>query len=73
MGDYFSNYSTIKMKSSDPVLWMNAAEVAFLRAEGKAIFNFDMGGEAGNSIIKEFDFLSSNGERLELTIIWKMP
>ncbi len=48
MGDYFSNYSTIKMKSSDPVLWMNAAEVAFLRAEGKAIFNFDMGGEAGN-------------------------
>ena len=48
MGDYFSNYSTIKMKSSDPVLWMNAAEVAFLRAEGKAIFNFVMGGEAGN-------------------------
>lgn len=48
MGEYFSNYSTIKISSSDPVLWMNAAEVAFLRAEGKAIFNFDMGGEAAD-------------------------
>ncbi len=48
MTDYFSKYSTIKIKSTDAVLWMNAAEVAFLRAEGKAIFNFDMGGEAGD-------------------------
>lgn len=44
--DYFSNYSIINMKASDPVLWMNAAEVAFLRAEGEAVFNFEMGGEA---------------------------
>jgi hypothetical protein len=48
MAIHFSNYSTIKMKTSDPVLWMNAAEVAFLRAEGKAIFGFDMGGEASS-------------------------
>lgn len=27
-------------------MWMNAAEIAFLRAEGKAIFGFNMGGEA---------------------------
>lgn len=45
---HFNKYSRIKMSSSDPVLWMNAAEVAFLRAEGKAIFGFDMGGEAGD-------------------------
>lgn len=44
--DYFINYSKIKISASDPILWMNAAEVAFLRAEGKAIFKFDMGGEA---------------------------
>lgn len=43
---YFKQYSRPKMSASDPVLWMNAAEVAFLRAEGKAIFGFDMGGEA---------------------------
>lgn len=48
MTEYFSNYSRIKMSSNDPVLWMNAAEVAFLRAEGKAIFGFDMGGNAGD-------------------------
>ena len=27
-------------------MWMNAAEVAFLRAEGKAVFDFNMGGDA---------------------------
>ncbi|NDV65868.1 RagB/SusD family nutrient uptake outer membrane protein [Bacteroides sp. 224] len=47
-GEHFKNYSQIKMTAADPVLWMNAAEVAFLRAEGKAIFGFDMGGEAAN-------------------------
>lgn len=47
MTDHFKKYSTIKMTASDAVLWMNAAEVAFLRAEGKAVFGFDMGGEAG--------------------------
>lgn len=32
--------------SSTPICWMNAAEVAFLKAEAKAVFGFDMGGEA---------------------------
>lgn len=44
----FINYSTVKITASDPLLWMNAAEVAFLRAEGAAIFNFDMNGNAGD-------------------------
>jgi hypothetical protein len=39
-------YSTIKLTGSDPVQWMNAAEVAFLRAEAVAVFGFDMGGTA---------------------------
>lgn len=39
-------YSGPAIKSGDPLYWMNAAEVAFLRAEGKAVFGFDMGGEA---------------------------
>ncbi|MCD8072091.1 MAG: SusD/RagB family nutrient-binding outer membrane lipoprotein [Alistipes sp.] len=39
-------FSGIKVSQSDPLLWMNAAEVAFLRAEGTAIFGFNMGGTA---------------------------
>lgn len=39
-------YSGPQIAASDPLYWLNAAEVAFLRAEGKAVFNFDMGGEA---------------------------
>ncbi len=41
MKEYFINYSRVKI-SSDPVLWMNAAEVAFLRAEATAIYGFNM-------------------------------
>ena len=40
-------YSGINMKPNDPLYWMNAAEVAFLRAEAAAVYNFNMGGEAG--------------------------
>ena len=43
---YFSKYSRVNISASAPVMWMNAAEIAFLRAEGKAIFGFNMGGEA---------------------------
>ena len=31
---------------NDPVYWMNAAEVAFLKAEAVAVFGFDMGTDA---------------------------
>lgn len=41
-------YSGIKVTPDSPALWMNAAEVAFLRAEGSAIFGFAMGGSAGS-------------------------
>lgn len=46
--DSFIKYSKVKMSASAPIFWMNAAEVAFLRAEGKAIFDFDMGGDAAS-------------------------
>lgn len=36
-------YSNYKVASNDKILWMNAAEVAFLRAEG-ALLGWDMGG-----------------------------
>ena len=39
-------YSGVKIDAADPLYWMNAAEVAFLRAEGVAVFGFDMGGTA---------------------------
>lgn len=37
----YTPFSTINMQISDPIVWLNAAEVAFLRAEG-AIRNWDM-------------------------------
>lgn len=42
----FIKYSRIKISASDPLVWMNAAEVAFLRAEGAAVFGFEMKGTA---------------------------
>lgn len=39
-------YSGVNLKPTDPLYWMNAAEVAFLRAEAKAIYGFNTGGEA---------------------------
>lgn len=40
------NFSGVGVKADDPLIWMTASEVAFLRAEGVAIHNFDMGGTA---------------------------
>ena len=39
-------YSGVNISSNSALVWMNAAEVAFLRAEGQAIFNYNMGGTA---------------------------
>lgn len=40
-------YSGVNISISSPVTWMNAAEVAFLKAEAKGVFGFNMGsGEA---------------------------
>ncbi len=39
-------YSGVKIDPAAPAIWMNAAEVAFLRAEGTAVYGFNMGGSA---------------------------
>lgn len=39
-------YSGVAIDSDDPLVWMNAAEVAFLKAEAAAVFGFNMGGSA---------------------------
>ena len=36
-------YSGVKISPSDPLVWMNAAEVCFLKAEAEAVFGYDMG------------------------------
>ncbi len=36
-------YSGVNISTTDPVMWMNAAEVAFLKAEAAAVFGFKMG------------------------------
>ncbi|MCL1616379.1 SusD/RagB family nutrient-binding outer membrane lipoprotein [Bacteroides sp. ET71] len=43
---YFPSYSAINISANDAIQWMNAAEVAFLRAEGVAVFGFNLGGTA---------------------------
>ncbi|MBD5320948.1 MAG: SusD/RagB family nutrient-binding outer membrane lipoprotein [Bacteroides sp.] len=40
------NFSDINFPGNTPALWMNASEVCFLRAEGAAVFGWDMGGTA---------------------------
>lgn len=40
------HYSGVNVNSTSPITWMNAAEVAFLRAEATAVFGFKMGGSA---------------------------
>lgn len=46
LGTVGRKYAGIRLSPSDPLVWMNAAEVAFLKAEAKAVFGFDMGGNA---------------------------
>lgn len=43
--DRIKNYSSTTYKRNEPTLWMPAAEIAFLRAEG-ALRGWDMGGTA---------------------------
>lgn len=39
-------YSGINITKDSPIVWMNAAEVAFLKAEAVAVFGYNMGGSA---------------------------
>lgn len=45
--DAYNRYSKVKVGQHDNILWMSAAEVAFLRAEG-ALVGWNMGGSAEN-------------------------
>ncbi len=40
------NFSDVNIPGNTPALWLNASEVAFLRAEGVAVFGWNMGGTA---------------------------
>lgn len=40
------NFSDVNLPGNTPALWQNASEVCFLRAEGAAVFGWDMGGTA---------------------------
>ena len=44
--DWSVKFSSINLLGNAPALWLNAAEVCFLRAEGAAVFGWDMGGNA---------------------------
>ncbi len=46
-------YSGVNVGISSPVVWMNAAEVAFLKAEAKAVFGFDMGAGSAEEFYNE--------------------
>lgn len=46
-------YSGVNVKPTDPIYWMNAAEVAFLRAEGKAVFNINTGSKSPKEYYEE--------------------
>lgn len=46
-------YSGVNISPSDPLVWMNAAEVSFLKAEAKAIFDFDMGAGSAEEFYNE--------------------
>ena len=39
-------YSGVKISTDSPLYWINAAEVAFLKAEAVAVFGYEMGGTA---------------------------
>lgn len=48
LGSVGRKYSGVNLSTNAPIYWLNAAEVAFLKAEAAAVFGFDMGGTAEN-------------------------
>lgn len=44
--DVCHQYCGVNISTDSPIYWMNAAEVAFLKAEAAAVFGYDMGGDA---------------------------
>lgn len=53
LGSNVRKYSGVNVAQGDPIYWMNAAEVAFLRAEGEAIWNFNLGGKGGQAYYED--------------------
>lgn len=53
LGKEGRKYSGVRITPTDPVLWMNAAEVAFLKAEAKAVFGFNMGAGSAEDFYNE--------------------
>lgn len=45
-GSWSVRFSDIVLPGNTPALWLNASEVCFLRAEGAAVFGWQMGGSA---------------------------
>lgn len=60
-----ARYSFPNVPNDAPLQWMNAAEVAFLRAEGVAVFGYNMGGTAeqfyNDGIRLSFEQWKANG------------
>lgn len=46
-------YSGVRITPSDNLVWMNSAEVAFLKAEAKAVFGFNMGAGTAEDFYNE--------------------
>ena len=63
--DWGFNFSGVNVGPSDPLIWMTASEVAFLRAEGVAVHHYNMGGSAeefyNSGIRLSFDQWGVNG------------
>lgn len=53
LGTVGRKYSGVKITKTDPVQWMNAAEVAFLKAEAAAVFGFNMGAGTAKDFYEE--------------------
>lgn len=71
------NFSGVNVGPNDPLIWMTASEVAFLRAEGAAIHHFDMGGTAeqfyNDGIRLSFEQWGVNGAESYLSDSSSMP
>ena len=52
LGSYNHAYSGARIGRNDPIMWMNAAEVAFLRAEAR-LNNFNVGGGTAQSYYED--------------------
>lgn len=46
-------YSGININSQSPIVWMNAAEVAFLKAEAAGVYHFNMGAGSAQEFYEE--------------------